>query len=77
MKFDVSILEKVRDLIKESNSIGRIYTINKNNIEALTENNEELKLAWDFPIVLNKSSQRNPLIIQLEAKPRIMGFGSF
>ena len=44
MKFDVSILEKVRDLIKESNSIGRIYTINKNNIESLTKNNEELGL---------------------------------
>ena len=43
----------------------------------ITENNEELKIEWDFPIVLNKSSQRNPLIIQLEAKPRIMGFGSF
>ena len=43
----------------------------------ITENNEELKIEWDFPIVLNKSSQRNPLIIQLEAKPRIMGFGVF
>ena len=43
----------------------------------ITENNEELKIEWDFPIVLYKSSQRNPLIIQLEAKPRIMGFGSF
>ena len=43
----------------------------------ITENNEELKIEWDFPIVLNKSSQRNPLIVQLEAKPRIMGFGSF
>ena len=43
----------------------------------ITENNEELKIEWDFPIVLNKSSQRNHLIVQLEAKPRIMGFGSF
>ena len=43
----------------------------------ITENNEELKIEWDFPIVLNKSSQRNPLIIRLEAKPRIMGFGVF
>ena len=43
----------------------------------ITENNEELKIEWDFPIVLNKSSQRNPLLIQLEAKPRIMGFGRF
>ncbi len=43
----------------------------------ITENNEKLKIEWDFPIVLNKSSQRNPLIVQLEAKPRIMGFGSF
>ena len=43
----------------------------------ITENNEELKIEWDFPIVLNKSSQRNPLIVQLEATPRIMGFGSF
>ena len=43
----------------------------------ITGNNEELKIEWDFPIVLNKSSQRNPLIVQLEAKPRIMGFGSF
>jgi selenocysteine-specific translation elongation factor len=43
----------------------------------ITENNEKIEIEWDFPIVLNKSSQRNPLIIQLEAKPRIMGFGSF
>jgi len=43
----------------------------------ITEINEKIEIEWDFPIVLNKSSQRNPLIIQLEAKPRIMGFGSF
>ena len=43
----------------------------------ITENKENLKIEWDFPVVLNKSSQRNPLIVQLEAKPRIMGFGSF
>ena len=43
----------------------------------ITEINEKIKIEWDFPIVLNKSSKRNPLIIQLEAKPRIMGFGSF
>jgi len=46
--------------------VGRIVKIdNKINIE------------WDFPIVLNKTSKRNPLIVQLEAKPRIMGFGIF
>ena len=43
----------------------------------IIEINEKIEIEWDFPIVLNKSSQRNPLIIQLEAKPRIMGFGSF
>ncbi len=43
----------------------------------IIEINEGIKMEWDFPIVLNKASQRNPLIIQLEAKPRIMGFGSF
>ena len=43
----------------------------------ITGINEKIKIEWDFPIVLNKSSKRNPLIIQLEAKPRIMGFGSF
>ena len=43
----------------------------------ITEINEKIEIEWDFPIVLNKSSQRNPLIIQLESKPRIMGFGSF
>ena len=43
----------------------------------ITEIKEKIQIEWDFPIVLNKSSQRNPLIVQLEAKPRIMGFGSF
>ena len=43
----------------------------------ITGINEKIKIEWDFPIVLNKSSPRNPLIVQLEAKPRIMGFGSF
>jgi selenocysteine-specific translation elongation factor len=43
----------------------------------ITKIDNKISIEWDFPIVLNKSSQRNPLIIQLEAKPRIMGFGSF
>ena len=36
-----------------------------------------IHIDWDFPIVLNKSSKRNPLIVQLEANPRIMGFAKF
>ena len=43
----------------------------------ITEINNKISIEWDFPIVLNKTSKRNPLIIQLEAKPRIMGFGIF
>ena len=43
----------------------------------ITETKEKIQIEWDFPIALNKTSKRNPLIIQLEAKPRIMGFGVF
>ena len=43
----------------------------------ITETKEKIHIEWDFPIALNKTSKRNPLIIQLEAKPRIMGFGVF
>ena len=47
-------------------TVGRIIEINEN-----------ISIKWDFPIVLNKDSKRNPLIIQLEANPRIMGFARF
>ena len=47
-------------------TVGRISQIDK-----------RISIEWDAPIVLNKTSKRNPLIIQLEAKPRIMGFGEF
>jgi len=47
-------------------TVGRIIEINEN-----------ISIKWDFPIVLNKGSKRNPLIIQLEANPRIMGFARF
>ena len=43
----------------------------------ITEISEKISIDWDFPIVLNKTSKRNPLIVQLEASPRIMGFGIF
>ena len=43
----------------------------------IIEINENISIEWDFPIVLNKDSKRSPLIIQLEAKPRIMGFAQF
>ncbi|HJM17720.1 MAG TPA: hypothetical protein QGI59_04350 [Candidatus Poseidoniia archaeon] len=43
----------------------------------ITEIDNKINIEWDFPIVLNKTSKRNPLIVQLEAKPRIMGFGIF
>ena len=43
----------------------------------ITEIDKKISIEWDFPIVLNKTSERNPLIVQLEAKPRIMGFGVF
>ena len=36
-----------------------------------------IDVEWDSPIVINKSSKRNPLIVQLEANPRIMGFAKF
>ncbi|RZD37835.1 MAG: hypothetical protein CXT75_03265 [Methanobacteriota archaeon] len=32
-----------------------------------------IDVEWDSPIVINKSSKRNSLIIQLESNPRIMG----
>ena len=32
-----------------------------------------IEVEWDSPIVINKSSKRNSLIIQLESNPRIMG----
>ena len=43
----------------------------------ISEVNDCVHIDWDFPIVLNKSSTRNPLIVQLEATPRIMGFAKF
>jgi selenocysteine-specific translation elongation factor len=43
----------------------------------ISEINDCVHINWDFPIVLNKSSKRNPLIVQLEANPRIMGFAKF
>ena len=43
----------------------------------ISEINEDIAIEWDFPIVLNKNSKRNPLIVQLEATPRIMGFARF
>ena len=43
----------------------------------ISEVNDYVHIDWDFPIVLNKSSKRNPLIVQLEATPRIMGFAKF
>ena len=39
--------------------------------------NDSIHIDWDFPIVLNGLSNRNPLIVQLEATPRIMGFAGF
>ena len=43
----------------------------------ISEVNDYVHIDWDFPIVLNNSSKRNPLIVQLEATPRIMGFAKF
>jgi selenocysteine-specific translation elongation factor len=43
----------------------------------ISEINGKVIIEWDFPIVLNKNSKRNPLIVQLEATPRIMGFARF
>ena len=43
----------------------------------ISEISDCVNITWDFPIVLNKSSKRNPLIVQLEATPRIMGFAKF
>jgi selenocysteine-specific translation elongation factor len=43
----------------------------------ISEINGKVIIEWDFPIVLNKNSNRNPLIVQLEATPRIMGFARF
>ena len=43
----------------------------------IREISDYIQIDWDFPIVLNKSSQRNPLIVQLEANPRIMGSAKF
>ena len=43
----------------------------------ISEVSNFIHIDWDFPIVLNKSSKRNPLIVQLEANPRIMGSAKF
>ena len=43
----------------------------------ISEVSDCIHIDWDFPIVLNRSSKRNPLIVQLEANPRIMGFAKF
>jgi selenocysteine-specific translation elongation factor len=43
----------------------------------ISEISDCVHIDWDFPIVLNNYSTRNPLIIQLEANPRIMGFAKF
>ena len=43
----------------------------------ISEVSDCVHIDWDFPIALNKSSKRNPLIVQLEANPRIMGFAKF
>ena len=43
----------------------------------ISEISDCVHIDWDFPIALNKSSKRNPLIVQLEANPRIMGFAKF
>ena len=43
----------------------------------ISEVSDCVHIDWDFPIVLNKPSTRNPLIVQLEANPRIMGFAKF
>ena len=40
----------------------------------ISELSDCIHIDWDFPIVLNGASNRNPLIVQLEATPRIMGF---
>ena len=39
----------------------------------ITNVGNSIDVEWDSPIVINKSSKRNSLIIQLESKPRIMG----
>ena len=43
----------------------------------ISEVSDFIHIDWDFPIVLNKASKRNPLIVQLEANPRIMGSAKF
>ena len=43
----------------------------------ISEISDCVHIDWDFPIVLNNTSTRNPLIVQLEANPRIMGFAKF
>jgi len=43
----------------------------------VSEVSDFIHIDWDFPIVLNKASKRNPLIVQLEANPRIMGSAKF
>ena len=43
----------------------------------ISEVSDFIHIDWDFPIVLSKTSKINPLIVQLEANPRIMGFAKF
>lgn len=43
----------------------------------ITDISDEILIDWDYPIILNKTSKRKPLVVQLEANPRIMGYGVF
>ena len=65
-KNDLSVGDVVHFCSDLQFNVGRISNIDK-----------IIDIEWDLPVVLNKTSQRNPLIVQLEAKPRIMGFGKF
>jgi len=43
----------------------------------ISEITEKIFVEWESPIILNKMSKKNPLIIQLETTPRIIGSAKF
>ena len=46
-------------------TVGRVVNVN-----------ETIEIKWDLPIVINKSSKRDSLIVRLESNPRIIGSAS-
>ena len=44
MELNTSMIQRIKDLIKETDNLGKLYTLNKNSINGLMENNEQLSI---------------------------------